>query len=71
MRYRVRSTGALLSLFLSVLLSSSGSSANPALHQSAVDSQIQSQIKGRVVYVRACLKTKLCSCMTEAKMEGP
>lgn len=24
-----------------------------------------------VVYVCACLKTKSCSCMTEAKMEGP
>jgi hypothetical protein len=27
--------------------------------------------KGKVVYVCACLKTKSCSCMTEAKMEGP
>ena len=26
---------------------------------------------GGVVYVCACLKTKSCSCMTEAKMEGP
>lgn len=24
-----------------------------------------------VVYVCACLQTKSCSCMTEAKMEGP
>ncbi len=24
-----------------------------------------------VVYVCACLETKSCSCMTEAKMEGP
>lgn len=29
------------------------------------------QINGNVVYVCACLKTKSCSCMTEAKMEGP
>jgi hypothetical protein len=29
------------------------------------------QKKGDVVYVCACLKTKSCSCMTEAKMEGP
>jgi hypothetical protein len=27
--------------------------------------------KGKLVYVCACLKTKSCSCMTEAKMEGP
>jgi hypothetical protein len=25
----------------------------------------------KVVYVCACLKDKSCSCMTEAKMEGP
>ena len=30
-----------------------------------------SQKKGDVVYVCACLKSKSCSCMTEAKMEGP
>lgn len=36
-------------------------------------SQDQSQTakKGDVVYVCACLKTKSCECMTEAKMEGP
>lgn len=27
--------------------------------------------KSSVVYVCACLKTKSCSCMTEAKMKGP
>jgi len=27
--------------------------------------------KGSVVYVCACLKTKSCACMTEAKMQGP
>jgi hypothetical protein len=26
---------------------------------------------GSVVYVCACLRTQSCSCMTEAKMEGP
>lgn len=30
----------------------------------------QTQAKGKV-YVCACLKTKSCSCMTEAKTEGP
>jgi hypothetical protein len=29
------------------------------------------QTKGKVVYVCACLKNKSCSCMTEAKTEGP
>jgi len=29
------------------------------------------QAKGKVVYVCACLETKSCPCMTEAKMEGP
>lgn len=27
--------------------------------------------KDKVVYVCACLKTKSCPCLTEAKMEGP
>jgi hypothetical protein len=34
-------------------------------------SQNQPQSKSNVVYVCACLKTKSCSCMTEAKTEGP
>ena len=33
--------------------------------------QTASQSKSNVVYVCACLKTKSCSCMTEAKTEGP
>jgi hypothetical protein len=57
MRCRMRSTGAVLSLFLLALLPLSGGSTK--------------QSKGNVVYVCACLKTKSCSCMTEAKMEGP
>jgi hypothetical protein len=51
----VRFTGGILSLFLLASLSSSDGSRN----------------QGRVVYVCACLKTKSCSSMTEAKMEGP
>ena len=31
----------------------------------------QKQTKGKVVYVCACLQTKSCACMTEAKTEGP
>jgi hypothetical protein len=29
------------------------------------------KLKGKVVYVCACLKNRSCSCMTEAKTEGP
>jgi hypothetical protein len=34
-------------------------------------SQNQPPSKTNLVYVCACLKTKSCSCMTEAKTEGP
>jgi len=59
MRDRMRFTGAVLSLFLLASLSSSGGSAK------------KDKDKEKVVYVCACLQTKSCSCMTEAKMEGP
>ena len=61
----------LLLLLLLILLSSSGGSANKLTLQPAVDSKKQSQTKEKVVYVCACLKTKSCPCMTEAKLEGP
>jgi hypothetical protein len=35
------------------------------------DMQSSTETKNGVVYVCACLKTKSCFCMTEAKMEGP
>jgi hypothetical protein len=38
--------------------------------QNPVNNKSQTETKS-VVYVCACLKTKSCSCMTEAKMEGP
>ena len=59
MRDRMRFTGAVLSLFLLASLSSSGGSAK------------KDKDKETVVYDCACLQTKSCSCMTEAKMEGP
>jgi len=55
MRYRTKFTGIVLSLFLLASLSSSS----------------RSEKKEKVVYVCACLQTKSCFCMTEAKMEGP
>jgi hypothetical protein len=55
MRSRMRFAGAVLSLMLLAFLSSSGGSSK----------------EKKVVYVCACLQTKSCACMTEAKMEGP
>jgi hypothetical protein len=56
------SPAVFLLLFLLAILTSSGASQNEGS---------PAQAKGNVVYVCACLKTKSCSCMTEAKMEGP
>ena len=67
MRHRLRFTGAVLCLVLLALLSSSGGSATPA----AGGSKKEAKTKGKFVYVCACLGTRSCSCMTEAKMEGP
>jgi hypothetical protein len=64
MRHRIRFTGAILSLVLLAFLSSS---ATPP----AGGSKKQAKAKEKVVYVCACLGTRSCSCMTEAKTEGP
>jgi len=49
--------------------------ALPAVQQTHSAAQNQpandTKVKGKVVYVCACLKNKSCSCMTEAKTEGP
>ena len=55
MSYRMRLAATFLCLFLLTALSSSGGSPK----------------SDKVVYVCACLQTQSCSCMTEAKMEGP
>src|SRR5580658_1211819 len=72
MRYRAkfRLTVSVL-LFLLAFLTSSGSSQNLTANPLAPGPDGQTQMNGNVVYVCACLKTKSCSCMTEAKMEGP
>jgi hypothetical protein len=59
LRCRIRFAVAVSSFALLGFLPSSGGSAS------------RSQSKRKVVYVCACLKTKSCACMTEAKMEGP
>ena len=64
MRNRISITAALFaSLLLLARVPSPGGSQNQP--------QASPQGKGNVVYVCACLKTKSCSCMTEAKTEGP
>jgi hypothetical protein len=64
MRNRISITAALfVSLLLLARVPSPGGSQNQP--------QASPQGKGNVVYVCACLKTKSCSCMTEAKTEGP
>lgn len=66
MRNRTQSIAAVLALlFLLAFIPSSAGSQNSSAAQN------QAQTKGDVVYVCACLKTKSCSCMTEAKTEGP
>jgi hypothetical protein len=68
MKNRIVFNASLLGLLLSLVLicSSNGSQSMPA-----DDSQNHTNNKGNVVYVCACLKTKSCFCMTEAKMQGP
>src|SRR5262249_42540945 len=60
LRNRTRFTCVSLLLLLVAFLPS-GSSAKSD----------KTQKEGKVVYVCACLKNKSCSCMTEAKMQGP
>jgi hypothetical protein len=68
MRNQTRSTAAVfVLLLLSAFIPSSGGSQPP----SPAGKEAKTQAKGDVVYVCACLKTKSCSCMTEAKTEGP
>jgi len=45
--------------------------SNDGSQDQTVEAQSKKQKKGDVVYVCACLQSKSCSCMTEAKMEGP
>jgi hypothetical protein len=71
MRNRVRFMPTAFLLFLLAVLTSSGSSQNQTGNPPTSDSQAQTQTKSNVVYVCACMKTRSCACMTEAKMEGP
>lgn len=59
MKYRMSWATGIVALLM-VLPATGG----PSKHSKAEN-------KNDVVYVCACLNTKSCSCMTEAKMEGP
>jgi hypothetical protein len=64
MKGKIRGIIAILALLPLLAVLQTGFAA---LHQPANDNKT----KGKVVYVCACLKNKSCSCMTEAKTEGP
>jgi hypothetical protein len=67
MRYRAKVTPVVVVLwFFLAFLSSSGSQSQTG-SPPATGKQGQAQMKSNVVYVCSCLKTKSCSCMTEAK----
>lgn len=68
MKKRLRVTSSVLALLLSLAFIPSSDGSRSA---SATDSKSHSKDKSNVVYVCACLTTKSCSCMTEARMEGP
>jgi len=68
MRNRTRVSIAFLATMLSLMLAlSTDAFQNPAL----AAPRDRKDDRGSMVYVCACLKTKSCSCMTEAKMQGP
>ena len=57
-----------LLLSLAAVLASSGAESLSILENPPMS---RPQNQNKVVYVCACLKTKSCVCMTEAKTEGP
>jgi len=61
---KIKGTIAMLTLLPLLAVLQTGFAAQ---NQPANDAKV----KGKVVYVCACLKNKSCSCMTEAKTEGP
>ena len=61
MRRRWRFVSVSLLLLLLALLPADAGFASPK----------HSDAQKKTVYVCACLKNRSCSCMTEAKMEGP
>jgi hypothetical protein len=61
-----------LAMFSLLIFIPSSNQAQEPFQNSALISNEQSQPqRSGTVYVCACLKTRSCDCMTEAKMEGP
>ena len=63
-----RKSRVTLFIFATCLLSLASALVSGASHSAATKAN---PAKEKVVYVCACLKTKSCSCMTEAKTGGP
>jgi hypothetical protein len=63
---RIRSVAALFALLLLLALTPA-----PGGSQDQPSGKGKKKDKGDVVYVCACLGTKSCGCMTEARTEGP
>src|SRR5579862_8334421 len=65
---KMRITIAMLALAFSLaLIPASGGSRNQPQDSPRDQPANKKEIKGKMVYVCACLETKSCSCMTEAK----
>lgn len=68
MKNRTKFISVIVLLFSGMFIQASNSKPrNSSPNPSAASNGDES----KVVYVCACLKNKSCSCMTEAKMEGP
>ena len=70
MKKRIRLAGRLALLALAAFLLA-GSGFQSQAQNSSDQMKGEGSSNGKVVYVCACLGNKSCSCMTEAKMEGP
>lgn len=67
MRTKLKKATVILALLFSLgLIGTSAGTQDPSMHE-----QQMKDDKDTVVYVCSCLKTKSCSCMTEAKTKGP
>ena len=66
MKNRIKFAQASLLLLLLAVIPTDAGSSRKAKQDNASETQAK-----KTVYVCACLKTKSCSCMTEAKMQGP
>jgi hypothetical protein len=71
MTNRLKSGTGLLALLCMLAVMPATGGSQDKIQDASDDAQSQAKMKGEVVYVCACLKTKSCSCMTEAKREGP